>query len=536
LKASGIEVPQELRAQKSRPGMVTRLAQRFDLPSWDVWVPLAVIFAFGIMGLLVLSGAIRLNLPARDLERVHILYTEIGIQTTAGVFAIIMSLSLVAIQFAAQEYSHRIMDYYLKSAIFWVTMGFYLGLMILTIVLQAIATEGENVRVVSVIVLGAITALVLLIPHFVITAAYLRPEFILSKLLRRVDREYLMAIDRVYLGRTTSVPSRADRLLPAIEITERSIDRGDLTTVRASIDLLSEMYNEHAQTLKRATIERYFMNHFLRIGRKAISESDEDQAGVLVIQLIGTIGTTGPAAMAVENIDILGIAALKKDSDPVVRQMIESLDQIYTAVDSHEIKMTILGEYDELAGSLAAADKDRLIQQLAETLFRMAQKAQSGGEAGLFEKILDIIETAGHAAATKGIYRVVLYIARSAQTLGVSIAPQDSRNADRLVRILLRLERAVNSNEREVISALEFASKAIQRAIPKAPARPAQETPLPPPAAAPQAPAPQAAPIATQQGGPPPQEGQSKRDEQPAAAKSGDEGGLDLSDLWGKAE
>jgi hypothetical protein len=38
-------------------------------------------------------------------------------------------LSLVAIQFAAQEYSHRIIEYYIRSTVFWTTLVAYLGVM-----------------------------------------------------------------------------------------------------------------------------------------------------------------------------------------------------------------------------------------------------------------------------------------------------------------------------------------------------------------------------------------------------------------------
>ena len=63
-------------------------------------------------------------IPEEDVERIHILYTEIGVQTTAGIFAIIISLSLMAIQFAAQEYSHRIMEYQDAGASCAVMPGF----------------------------------------------------------------------------------------------------------------------------------------------------------------------------------------------------------------------------------------------------------------------------------------------------------------------------------------------------------------------------------------------------------------------------
>ena len=111
------------------------LWKALDLKSWDVWFPLAFIELFAVFAIVVGAGGVGFGIDSRDAEQLRSIYTDIGVQTTAGIFAIVMSLSLVAIQFAAQEYSHRIMEYYIKSVIFWSTVVVYLGVMIGSILL-----------------------------------------------------------------------------------------------------------------------------------------------------------------------------------------------------------------------------------------------------------------------------------------------------------------------------------------------------------------------------------------------------------------
>ncbi|MBM3949639.1 MAG: hypothetical protein FJ312_10485 [SAR202 cluster bacterium] len=125
--------------------------RQFQLSSWDNWFPLTLIAVFVVLGAIVAAAGATFGLQPGDVDQFRGIYVDIGLQNTAGIFAIVISLSLVAIQFAAQEYSHRIMDYYIKSVMFWSTVVVYLGLMIACVLLNAGVSEGESLRVVSVI-------------------------------------------------------------------------------------------------------------------------------------------------------------------------------------------------------------------------------------------------------------------------------------------------------------------------------------------------------------------------------------------------
>jgi hypothetical protein len=289
-------------------------------------------------------------------------------------FAIIVSLSLVTIQFAAQEYSHRIMEYYIKSVVFWATIVVYLGLMTAGILLQTQSSEADDIRVVSTISIGVILALALLVPHFLITASYLKPEFIVAKMIRRVDARYLSAISQL------PVRPSADRLLPIVEITERSIDRGDLTTTRGALEHIENSYHEVGAPLGSANVDQYYIDHLSRVARKAMAAGDEEEASVNVVRMLGELGAAGPASLAVDAIEGLGVIAMRRDAEMVVRQMIGSLRSMYQATGSDDTKLAILAALEDTAERTVLGDRRRLSQHLAATVSEITSAEWEGGD------------------------------------------------------------------------------------------------------------------------------------------------------------
>ena len=226
------------------------------MKSWDNWFPLSVIGMFILLGIPVAFGVFDFGLTGKDVERFQVIYTDIGIQTTAGIFAIVISLSLVAIQFAAQEYSHRIMEFYVRSVVFWSTLIVYLGIIVVAILLQATSDGLESPRIVALVVVASMLAVALLIPHFIVTASYLKPDFVIEKLIGRISAQYIVGLRLADNGEVAISPGH-DRLLPVVEITERSIDRGDLTTTRSAIERVIALQAQLRITANGPVFDRY---------------------------------------------------------------------------------------------------------------------------------------------------------------------------------------------------------------------------------------------------------------------------------------
>ena len=440
-----------------------------DWKAWDRWLPLGTVALFLVIGLVVLAFGITFGIPSNDLERFHIIYTEIGVQTTAGIFAIIVSLSLVAIQFAAQEYSHRIMEYYIRSTVFWTTLIAYLGVMSASIFLQVAADETESPVMGALVIVGSMLAFALLIPHFLITAAYLKPEFVVGKLIKRIDQHYLRAFDRRGLPK----PS-ADRLLPIIEIVERAIDRGDLTTTRGALEQVRASYESAGLPVESALVDRYYLDGLLRAGRKAISQADEQQAAVLALDVIGWLGMHRSPAAAVDALEELGFGALRQDAEVAVSEMIDAISEVAAASNDTDLRSTAMATYAELVDRLVGANQRRLLQKLTFHVSAVALSAFEAGAGGESRQAVKLLENIGHDTAVAHIGQVVTDVSRALQELGVTFAKTDPEAARAIVLALLRVERAVDRTERDIIAALEFGRAEIEQSI--GPARDAPST------------------------------------------------------------
>lgn len=436
-----------------------------DLGAWDNWLPLTVIAVFASMGLLVALRVITFP-STQQAERILTIYIEVGIGATAGIFAIIASLSLVAIQFASQEYSHRIMAFYIKSIMFWSTIAVYLGLIITSVLLVGMYTDKQDPRYAGAIIVGSVGALTLLIPHFLITAAFLRPEFIIAKLLRRVDTPYLAFARRLLTESKGRLDSQVDRLLPVVEIVERAIHRGDLSTARAALDRLHTTYVTHAEGLNSLPIEEYFLDYLLRIGRKSVTADGLEEVAAQSVRIIGAVGSRGPAgANAVDDIRELGFAALKQDLEPVVREMIDTLRLIFDRTSLPEAKAATLSCYQDLVEDLAAGEKPRLLRQAATNLAELAATTLEQRETASTHRCQELLEAVGREASSRRMHDVALHVIGLLQRFGVAAAQRDPEVSERVVRSLLRIERSAGSGDRDLVAATEFAKGDVEREL-----------------------------------------------------------------------
>lgn len=338
-------------------------------------VPLTLITLCIAAIVLRITGIIPSIVATTEFETSRTLFIDAGIGGLLAVFAIVISLTLMGIQFASQEYTHRVMNTYLASVMLWAMMGSYLVTVLYNLYMTALLKQPINTIYADISLILQSLCLILLIPHFVIAVFHLKPDYTITRLLHTVNKEYLESI-KGYLGEGNNhVPHKVDRLLPAVEILEKSIERGDRATVRVGLEDMLVCYHRYITSGNEVWLARYFLDYFLRLGREAVIEADDDSI-VQVLEVLGEIGysTSSPsvATFAVANIRTIGSIALKKEYDAAVEQMIDSLQRIITGTGSEEMVERIFESYSEIVRQLFALDKKQLILFLPSDLLTLA--------------------------------------------------------------------------------------------------------------------------------------------------------------------
>jgi hypothetical protein len=292
-------------------------------------------------------------------------YQGIGIGGLLSIFAIVISLALMAVQFASQQYTHRIMDFYTKSMMFRCILFIYMG----TIFYNMYVLMEDPVNPTHMFVSISLSALciIALIPHFFITMIHLRPDFIISKMLGSISEKDIDSLKNY--EKSTSEEDKL--LLPIAEIVERAIRNGDRTTARRGLDEIKGCYLKYLNHENEKIVSPYFLKHILNVGRVAIINEDDGSMGY-VLNIFGEIGRETvsekmnfSSKIVLEDIDIIGFKVLH-NYDAATEQMIKSLQDIVNAViesgnEENEILMQIFNLYNNVSDELFNFKKDKII-------------------------------------------------------------------------------------------------------------------------------------------------------------------------------
>ena len=204
-----------------------------------------VIFPVIIVLVILLSLIFDLNFATGDKETAGRIFDGVGVEALSAIFALVITLSLMVVQMASQQYTHRIMDIHIKSLIFWAVIAIYLGSIFYNVFMLGWLDLENSSSIpyisiyVEISILLTFLSFIMLIPYFYITMVRLKPETVISKLLANIDEDYLK---RFY---KEGVPSKEDKMLPITEIIEKSISSGDHETARLGIDMIYTCYTSH---------------------------------------------------------------------------------------------------------------------------------------------------------------------------------------------------------------------------------------------------------------------------------------------------
>lgn len=254
------------------------------------------------------------------------------ITSEASILAIVVSLSLVAVQLAAQSYSARVIDVFKKTPDLWILMGIYgiamfWGLGVLKMIESAdsqlcakeyICNSNLEGYITGAYYLG-IFAFVALVPYFWKTYELLKHSTMINMLAGGITKDNILkSIDK------KSEKFAEDPIQPIVDIVIGSIIKYDYETVRLGLKEIGEhisrlLKNEILTEDDATKISKRVLFHFDNIERLALSKESGFTWEVLT-NLKKIINT-----YAERNLDVvwemifhfgeLGIKAAKKNLD-----------------------------------------------------------------------------------------------------------------------------------------------------------------------------------------------------------------------------
>jgi len=252
------------------------------------------------------------------------------IQSESAIVAVIVSLSLVAVQLTASSFSSEITGIFRNSEDLWMILTSYIGTIVLSLfVLQMVDKSSNSSFDVFFIVSCSygVSCFVLLFFYSDRVLEMLDHKNIVKRLSERITKESLLS-------------KNEDPLYPIMYRAKCSIRERDITVARicakALVGRVKQIFCTQRMSIdeENQIYSRIFVTHFNRIGEIAIKEKDDDMA-IWVINVAEDIGMAAMENRLYRLLDRIAFAIGKIGNDasqisflPVVDEAIEILDRL----------------------------------------------------------------------------------------------------------------------------------------------------------------------------------------------------------------
>jgi len=205
------------------------------------------------------------------------------VQSLAAIIAIVVTMTLVAVQLTASTYSPRVIDIFKKDWGMWLLLVWYgLSIFFGLFVLEMIGGEYRNLghRGVSLefcVFLAysmGIAAFVGLFWHVGNVINILKPETIIKRLAVKITKDNIL--------NSKKYPEK-DPIQPIMDIIHGSVMKYDIATTRIGLKVVTDRVIKIIDLGGEEEISPCFCDHFERVGRLTINMMD-DESTVEVIK------------------------------------------------------------------------------------------------------------------------------------------------------------------------------------------------------------------------------------------------------------
>jgi len=255
------------------------------------------------------------------------------VQSLAAIIAIVVTMTLVAVQLTASAYSPRVIDIFKKDWVMWLLLVWYgLSMFFGLFVLETIGGNYSNLNPWCIAVslescvflayLMGILAFAGLFWHVGNVITLLKPENMIKRLAIKITKDRILG-------------PKEDPVQPIMDIIHCSIMKYDIATVGYGLEaVMKKAVNiiNISEYPDDEYIPRFFCGHLETAGRCAL-RAGEDESVMEIISCLKDIGRLAmpsdeTAKIAVQYIEIIGTVAAEKKLRFVVCDAVESLEVV----------------------------------------------------------------------------------------------------------------------------------------------------------------------------------------------------------------
>ena len=209
-------------------------SHRFNVIS--LWIRRSIIYISLYILVVIITFLISkyLSWPLTEVNSARYMLSAL-VQSEAAIVAIVITLSLIAVQLAAQSYSTRVIDIFKNNPDLQILTGIYVGAIIYGLSVLKLIDEPNQLEnhILSSYSLG-IFALLSLAPYIWNTFNFLKPSTIINSLSDKISHETILyAIE----GDNKKIDD-IDPIQPIIDIVRGSLMKYDYETVKMGLEVI----------------------------------------------------------------------------------------------------------------------------------------------------------------------------------------------------------------------------------------------------------------------------------------------------------
>ncbi len=359
-------------------------------------------------------------------------------EVVAGVLAIAITVVAIVVELAANRYTHRITQLFVREPVNFIVMGFF----VLTTVLCvwfSVAPSAQDVSTARVPYAGLLLTmsmvticLLLLLPYFAFVFRFLEPGNVITRIGDQASRAILRATREMKPGLRSAAVEAIEELE---DVAHGAREHSDRTIAMAAVDALQKLLTDYAP-LRSQLPARWFEidgallrdPDFVSMDRTVVAEMVDERIWfeTKVLRQYNAIYTESLivardiANLVALNTRRIGVAASQGDL-AVLRLSVRFFNSyLRAAINAHDLRTAyyVLQQYRMLCESVLDARQGEVALEIAEHFRYYGLEALSQGDGFLLEvvaydlsQLIEFAVEAGYAEA-EGLLNLFLKVDR----------------------------------------------------------------------------------------------------------------------------